>query len=65
VRDRRLGSGKSTLINDTVYAAVARSLYGSAAEPAARSSPAWRLDKVISVDQSPIGRTPALQPSDL
>src|SRR5436853_538 len=50
------GSGKSTLINDTLYAAVARSLYGSAAEPAPHASIAGleHLDKVISVDQTPI-----------
>jgi excinuclease ABC subunit A len=59
------GSGKSTLINDTVYAAVARSLYGSTAEPAPHDSIAGleHLDKVISVDQSPIGRTPRSNPA--
>ena len=59
------GSGKSTLINDTVYAAVARSLYGSAAEPAPHESIAGleHLDKVISVDQSPLGRTPRSNPA--
>jgi len=59
------GSGKSTLINDTLYHAVARHLYGSAAEPA----PFEEIhglefyDKVISVDQSPIGRTPRSNPA--
>src|SRR6266480_3167695 len=59
------GSGKSTLINDTLYAAVARSLYGSAAEPAPHASTAGleHPDKVISVDQSPIGRTPRSNPA--
>ncbi|TMH86227.1 MAG: excinuclease ABC subunit UvrA [Betaproteobacteria bacterium] len=59
------GSGKSTLINDTVYAAVARSLYGSPAEPAPHVSIAGleHLDKAISVDQSPIGRTPRSNPA--
>jgi len=59
------GSGKSTLINDTVYAAVARSLYGSPAEPAPHDSIAGleHLDKAISVDQSPIGRTPRSNPA--
>src|SRR3970282_1591767 len=59
------GSGKSTLINDTLYAAVARHLYGSSPEP----GPAGEIrglecfDKVINVDQSPIGRTPRSNPA--
>jgi excinuclease ABC subunit A len=59
------GSGKSTLINDTVYHAVARSLYGSATEPAPYDDIAGieYFDKVISVDQSPIGRTPRSNPA--
>jgi excinuclease ABC subunit A len=59
------GSGKSTLVNDTLYAAVARHLYGSAAEPAPYSTLEGleHIDKVISVDQSPIGRTPRSNPA--
>jgi excinuclease ABC subunit A len=59
------GSGKSTLINDTLYAAVARHLYGSSAEPAPHESISGleQLDKVVAVDQSPIGRTPRSNPA--
>jgi excinuclease ABC subunit A len=58
------GSGKSTLVNDTLYAAVAASC--------TRRTPKWRrtsasragpVDKVINVDQSPIGRTPRSNPA--
>jgi excinuclease ABC subunit A len=59
------GSGKSTLINDTLYNAIARDLYGSAAEPAphAEITGVEFFDKVVSVDQSPIGRTPRSNPA--
>jgi excinuclease ABC subunit A len=59
------GSGKSTLINDTLYAAVARKLYQSHAEPAPhdRIEGLEHFDKVINVDQSPIGRTPRSNPA--
>lgn len=59
------GSGKSTLVNDTLYKAVARQLYRSHDEP----SPCEDIegiehfDKVINVDQSPIGRTPRSNPA--
>ncbi|MDR3221658.1 MAG: excinuclease ABC subunit UvrA [Candidatus Accumulibacter sp.] len=59
------GSGKSTLINDTLYAAAAKHLYGSIAEPAEHDEIIGldHFDKVISVDQSPIGRTPRSNPA--
>ena len=59
------GSGKSTLINDTLYHAVARHLYDSAEEPAPYQEidGLEHFDKVISVDQSPIGRTPRSNPA--
>ncbi len=59
------GSGKSTLINDTLYHAVARALYGSTTEPAPFREMIGLeyYDKVISVDQSPIGRTPRSNPA--
>jgi len=59
------GSGKSTLINDTLYAACARDLNRAATEPAPFASldGLEHLDKVIAVDQSPIGRTPRSNPA--
>ncbi len=59
------GSGKSTLINDTLYPAVAQHLYGSSTEPApfAEIGGLEFFDKVINVDQSPIGRTPRSNPA--
>ncbi len=59
------GSGKSTLINDTLYQAVARHLYSSTTEPAPFTEMHGLefYDKVISVDQSPIGRTPRSNPA--
>ena len=59
------GSGKSTLINDTVYAAVAKALNDSAIEPAAFEAMQGveQFDKIVNVDQSPIGRTPRSNPA--
>jgi len=59
------GSGKSTLVNDTLYATVARKLYNSHAEPEPVDSIEGldAFDKVINVDQSPIGRTPRSNPA--
>ena len=59
------GSGKSTLVNDTLYAAVARELYRAHEEPAAHDTIEGieHFDKVINVDQSPIGRTPRSNPA--
>ncbi|HEX4326487.1 MAG TPA: excinuclease ABC subunit UvrA [Burkholderiales bacterium] len=59
------GSGKSTLINDTLYNAVSHHIYGSSTPPAEhdRISGLEHFDKVIAVDQSPIGRTPRSNPA--
>jgi excinuclease ABC subunit A len=59
------GSGKSTLVNDTLYAAVARELYRAHEEPAPHEAIEGieHFDKVINVDQSPIGRTPRSNPA--
>jgi excinuclease ABC subunit A len=59
------GSGKSTLVNDTLFHAAARHLYGSQTEPAPYESITGmeHFDKVIAVDQAPIGRTPRSNPA--
>jgi len=59
------GSGKSTLVNETLYAALARHFYSSKKAPLAhrKLQGLKHLDKVIDLDQSPIGRTPRSNPA--
>ena len=59
------GSGKSTLVNDILYKALARTLYRAGDEPGShrRIDGVDLVDKVIQIDQSPIGRTPRSNPS--
>ncbi len=59
------GSGKSTLINDTLYRLLARELNGAAENPAPyeRVKGLELFDKVVDIDQSPIGRTPRSNPA--
>jgi excinuclease ABC subunit A len=61
------GSGKSTLVNDILLKALMQKIYRSRTAPGLHRSVTGleSLDKVIAIDQSPIGRTPALQPGDL
>ena len=59
------GSGKSSLVNDILYRSLARRLYGSLAEPGRHRSlsGATLIDKVIEIDQQPIGRSPRSNPA--
>src|SRR5690242_6527898 len=59
------GSGKSTLVHEILYRSLARELYRAADEPGAHTAIEGidQIDKVIQIDQSPIGRTPRSNPA--
>jgi len=59
------GSGKSTVVNDILYKGLARRLHGAAGRPGRHDGMAGleHIDKVINIDQNPIGRTPRSNPA--
>ncbi|HKF44794.1 MAG TPA: excinuclease ABC subunit UvrA, partial [Thermoanaerobaculia bacterium] len=59
------GSGKSTLVNDILHRSLARALHGASEKPGRhdRIEGLFEIDKVINIDQSPIGRTPRSNPA--
>jgi excinuclease ABC subunit A len=59
------GSGKSTLVNDILFRALARSLHGASEKPGRHGAMEgiFEIDKVINIDQAPIGRTPRSNPA--
>jgi excinuclease ABC subunit A len=59
------GSGKSTLVNDILYRALARALHGASEKPGRHEKieGLFEVDKVIDIDQAPIGRTPRSNPA--
>ncbi len=59
------GSGKSTLVHDILYRALAKEVYGSSQEPGGHETILGleNIDKVVAIDQAPIGRTPRSNPA--